>query len=180
MENFVWRHAAFTLTELYIRTLSHDGVRIPSFCQKLEQVVLTGQKALVPTRYVTANDCIFCFFCEDGCYIDSMYQVAVRNRNGKLNYIPLNPDNDKLTSHFSVQDIIRCSPPRSSMRIYSSLAEKMDWYIRQVGWFQGVLFCRANKLPLRRTRNKTLPTYQRMWRLYIVLPLPLLLIEDQF
>ncbi|KAF5327424.1 hypothetical protein D9619_005119 [Psilocybe cf. subviscida] len=78
---FPKQNDGLTVPRLYTQVLNRGG-RIPSFCQKLEQIILMGQRSFggVPSLYVTPRDYIFRFFYGDQCYLDTEYQMAVENK----------------------------------------------------------------------------------------------------
>lgn len=98
------RHwAGFTVPMLYRYVLIY-GAPVTGFCQKLEQIIVMGRRALgaVTPPYVTPRDYILRFLYGDKCYIDSEYQMAVGYQKGMLFYIvvSMNVDNNKFTSYF--------------------------------------------------------------------------------
>ncbi|KAF5326809.1 hypothetical protein D9619_005121 [Psilocybe cf. subviscida] len=109
-------YEVLTVPNLYALVLDYGG-RIPSFCQKLEQIILTGQRALgaVPSPYVTPRDYIFRFFYGEKCYIDSNYQMAIGNR--------------KVSDIIRDRDSIR-DPYYQTLQFFK-VAGRTDRYIRQ-------------------------------------------------
>lgn len=160
------RSQALSVSVLYTLVLNCGG-QIPSFCQKLEQIILMGQRAFgaASPPYLTPKDYIFRFFYGDKCYIDGKYQIAVGNLKGILYYIAisLNADNNELTSSFSVSDIINRPHWFRDEKVLQCfrVAGETDHYIRRVRRFQGVLSCWTNERAIRPTENMTLRTYRK-------------------
>lgn len=98
-----WYSPLLTVPGLYRLVLNRCGP-IPSFCQKLEEIISMGKRALHagPSSYMTPRDYIFRFLFGDECYIDSEYELAVGDRKGMLYdiFIPWNVDNNEFISHF--------------------------------------------------------------------------------
>lgn len=152
---------ALTIGGLYNIVLN-SGEQIPSFCQKLEPLILMGQKAFggVPS---TPRDCIFRLLYGDKCYLDSEYKLVLADEKGVQYYIviPLNVDADKLTSCFSVSTVLPNYSWFNKKSHCRELANEIDCYIREVRRFHGVLSGWVNKHALRPTENTSLRTYRR-------------------